>query len=71
MEILRYGNSLWEVLVEKSCYSVFKIKERLLVILAKSLVFHCTLLVSNKNIFTCLVTLVAITSYSCVAILTS
>ena len=35
-------------------------KERLLLILAKFLVWHCTLLVSNKNIFAHLVTLVCI-----------
>ena len=29
-----------------------KYKERLPIILAKSLIFHCTLLVSNKNILT-------------------
>ena len=47
-----------------------KCKERLLIILAKSLAFHCTLLFSNKNIFTHLATLLRIPSYNFVTILT-
>ena len=47
-----------------------KYKERLLMILAKALVFHCTFLVSNKNIFTHIVTLACIPSYNCMTILT-
>ena len=69
METVSYnGNSL----VRKIAVPKFsKHKERLLIILAKSLLVHCTLLVSNKNIFTYLVTLVCIPSYNCVTILTS
>ena len=47
-----------------------KCKERLLIILAKSLAFHCTSLFSNKNIFTHLATLLRIPSYNFVTILT-
>ena len=39
-----------------------KYKERLLIFLVKFLVFHCTLLISNKNIFAHLATLVCVLS---------
>ena len=39
-----------------------KYKERLLIFLVKFLVFHCTLLISNKNIFAHLATLMCILS---------
>ena len=49
----------------------FQNKERLIIILAKSLVFLCTLLVSNKSIFTHLVTLIRISYYNCMSMLIS
>ena len=72
LSIRIYGSSHWELFLENSCSLLSALK--LSVKNSKEYdgkTFSLYFIVSNENIFTCHVTVVCISSYNCVTILTS